>query len=1202
MPLSGELARIGRMLSQWQAQLKFVFWSSIAMGCLWLFGFSDIFLQFGRLGRLAAWGVLVALIAVMFSQISKVLSQKHTVFGVAATIEKAFPRLDNHLINYLQFSVDRNKDVFKEAYVRRGVPEWRGVNINEMKNRKVHLRALLVLAVAIISLGAPVAVKGRMWTVALWRIVNPFSNCQPVSLTNIVGVEPGNTTVLQGNPIVLSCRVQGMKGHHVRLDIKPSDDDKKTYDIGKISGDGIEEFPYRIAKVTTDTKYRFRAGDAPFPEWFQVKTRLPLAFTRIDLTVKPPAYTTLRPRTFDGMADEVEVPQGSKVDVSLACNLPLTSASLMVKGLAPVAMKKAGDEKTWSGSVDIKEGNAIKLAAGNTYKEKKEACINFKLLPDLAPVIQILVPKGRTKLAANSVPSIQFSVFDDLGLTDVAIERIVLGSRKKSGGNVLKRWPISHKQQFEEIWQSTNRKVKEGESLAFRVLATDNCPFGKHESKSPPIIFDTVSVERLALNESKMNNRISSILSKLIDLQQENLCNTRKFKDAIDLTKAASSAVASAKAEQWNQAAGQQKLIRQLAGKLLRNPLRPLGGMTPSVKELYMEEMFEVIKKLDRIPGVKGGEKIRLAEKSVSLEETILRKLTYTEIAADKTKRRRKISGLLAMLGNLIKGETKVLASTKDYIKQNTPVGETLIDEQDSLASKTSDFVRACNLEAPTLESTDKKFADLILQVAKQCETKQVRQNMLRASAKLDDNTPKQAVPHEQSAIAVLKELQELLNKWHLSNAQEETKEMVDALHEAKEKIKRLRKLESKVIEAMKAIERQTDKSNEERDLMEEDIEELQKNIKEAFLEVPKDLHIFPELPVANELIEDVFSVFEEMEQPEGSKTWGADHASDTPYLKEISMIEAMDELEDEIANSEKWLAGVPDYNRVLQEPFDKEEMPAVLALGALHGAVEDLIGDMIEELEEHDEATDDAATNFQQPDFDSGWGVKEGELETFSADGVSGNQKPDHKEQSGRSNVGRQGQAIGETAAGGGTIGEGDKNIEKRFTPEPLQSGQVQVDGEADEMATGGGKQGAGAADDYGMPGHGGERRMDSTAQGSLDGLGALMAKTKAAYLRCSLLNLRTDSLGAAAHHMRQANDAIAAGLPISQVREHQRQAMAALKRAKTELSSGVTDSIDEGQKTAVLADVVEGGADQAPRIYKELVAEYFKSLSESI
>ena len=91
-------------------------------------------------------------------------------------------------------------------------------------------------------------------------------------------------------------------------------------------------------------------------------------------------------------------------------------------------------------------------------------------------------------------------------------------------------------------------------------------------------------------------------------------------------------------------------------------------------------------------------------------------------------------------------------------------------------------------------------------------------------------------------------------------------------------------------------------------------------------------------------------------------------------------------------------------------------------------------------------------------------------------------------------------------------------------------------------------------------------------------------MARAQAMHVKASLMNLRTESLGAAAHHMRQANDAIANGLPIGQVKEYQRRAVAALQQAQTELEGGVSDSVDTGGGAA-LAGPAAALSDSGPK-----------------
>ena len=226
---------------------------------------------------------------------------------------------------------------------------------------------------------------------------------------------------------------------------------------------------------------------------------------------------------------------------------------------------------------------------------------------------------------------------------------------------------------------------------------------------------------------------------------------------------------------------------------------------------------------------------------------------------------------------------------------------------------------------------------------------------------------------------------------------------------------------------------------------------------------------------------------------------------------------------------------------------------------------------------------------------------ITEGDTTTFSAKGKSGNTTPDHKEQDGRSNVGRQGMSSGESAAGSGTISEGDDNIEARRTQDPTQSGQVVADGEAQTKATGGGKLGSGKGDDWGDSG--GTERMDASEAGSWAQFMEQMArKADQSYAQASLKGLRTDSLKTAAHHIRQASDAVSKGVPIGQVAELRRKAIGALKKAKTELGEGSATTLDGGVAVSTLTDVIEAEQDLAPAKYRELNADYYKKLNKEL
>jgi hypothetical protein len=364
---------------------------------------------------------------------------------------------------------------------------------------------------------------------------------------------------------------------------------------------------------------------------------------------------------------------------------------------------------------------------------------------------------------------------------------------------------------------------------------------------------------------------------------------------------------------------------------------------------------------------------------------------------------------------------------------------------------------------------------------------------------------------------------------------------------------------------------------------------------------VPTDLHIFTELNVANDLVEDVFAVFQEIEQAKDSEKEGADKVKELGYAKEDELLAQMGEAQKRLDATEMWLGDKPDDLKITTEAHDKAEMPqSGIALAELAAAAQDLVSDLLKEDKKMADKADDSATNHAMPDFPSGGQVMEGDIASFGAQGKSGNQAPDHKEQDGRSNVGRQGMSSGETAASSGTIGEGDKNIEARRTEDPMQSGQIDLAGKADTKATGGGKLGTGKADGMGMSG--GAERVDSKEQGSAEGMAALMARqADALYAKASMKNVRVDSLKDAAHNLHQSADAIAKG-DIEQMREYRKMAITSLQKAEANLAAGPNGAMEAKGSTGALDHAVESGPDQAPPKYKDKVAEYYKALNGAL
>lgn len=1186
-----QLEKIGRSLRQWQAELKLTRGLAIFFGTLFLLGLIDLWLRLDRPDRIIMWILPLTIVLGCAFFVWRALSRKFSPDGIAAMVEKSFPELDNHLINFLQLARDPEKNPLKEAYLREGAPKWTGLDFRKMRDRQAYRRSRIALGITTVALLMPFFFFGNAWGTAVWRTVNPFTHVEAVSLTNIVEVRPGDATIPQGEQLILDATVQGFEGHEVRVEVEPADASRTVYSLGRISGAEEQTFSHRIPKVATDVRYRFRAGDATPTDWFIVTPRQPSAFIELKLSATPPEYTGQPARLLDAREESASIPAGSEVIVSATANTEIEYMFLNVPGLPPERMTRGQNKNEWSVTITFSEGASIRVAAKDVHGEEFSEEIPVNLLADRVPEIEILSPQGRTILPPGEQPQIEFRVSDDHGLANVVVEQIPVNEVNGIKGVALNQWDAQGSPSIRQLWRSDTSQIRGGE-IAFRIVARDNQPGSPNEAVSTPIIFSVPSPEELAKQRREMEEQAGNSLQRVVELQQLNIKETESRRG-----------IQAANGQpDWSEPTTRQTEIRSITRELLTSSATPLGGLTASIQQLYVNEMVFAVDSLKAIPAADAARREPLARDALSQQNRILRQLRRVEIALETNPVERQLSGLSKMMESLVREQGSILTQTRTVVEANATPGRPLVDAQDELSEDMNVFLEACSFEAQQ-GASNAGFSQTISNLVKKAADLQITNQMILAAERLDEDKPGEAIPLEERSLAGLETLQGMLNQVQLQTEADKKEAMLQALGVAQEKLDKMTKLHETMKETMEQVRGQKDGNTEEVDFLEDAYTELIKNTMEALLEVPNDLHIFADLNVANDLVEDVFSIFEEVEQKDQSESTPED-VVDAGFTKndlEEEMLAQMKEASDRMDAIEMWLSEKAEEKEITTEAFDQEQMPeSGIALAELASQVEDIIGDLVEEDEEMADAAEDGATNHAMADPEVGWDILEGNLSTFAAQGKSGNQMPDHKEQDGRSNIGRQGMSTGETAAGSGTISEGDENIQARRTEEPTGSGQIDMDGEATTAATGGGKLATGKADDVGMSG--GVERMDSTEEGSWEGMAALMARqTDAIYAQSSLNNVRVDSLKDAAHHLRQSADAVASG-NIEQVREFRNRAVTSLTQARALLNAGPSGAVEAGRSGGAIDNLVGSGSDVAPPRFRNQVADYFKALNEEL
>jgi hypothetical protein len=1182
-----DMQRYGRFMMRERLQLLWLGGVSVLFMVLFLLALSDVLFHISPLGRWMSLLLVTGLLGVLFGVTSWIKRKKLSPSALAVAIERYFPELDNHLVNFIQLSKQKGTNPLVDAYLKHDAPELGKLDAMRMRDVRKQKICRYGLAVSLAVLLLPLPVLGSGWTAALWRVLNPFSDLGPVTRTRILAVQPGNADVSQGTALALKVDVQGAKGHSISVEIEPSDGRSIRYDLGMLDHPEPTSFVHEVARVNTPLRYRFRAGDSVPSEWFQVTPHALPAVSMLQAVVRPPEYTGQEIQRIDLLEERFpRIAAGSDVILRVGCTVPMKDIAVAVVGNEAIEIKPDAEKQVFEARFRVTAPGILQISGKDMFERALDAAYSYQFVADAHPVIQIVEPGGRVLLPPGENPAIRFRVTDDYGLARVALERV--NTAETSAPEIVQTWEVGKQKEFEYAWRGTLEP--RSKTLTYRVIATDIAG-NEQTSYSEQIVFSMRTAEEHQEVEEKLAQTATDQLQRIIELQQENLASSRQLQ-----------ASSEAGEDPWKNRSVVQAEIRTLTRSLLRNPVRPLGAMEGTITALYGNEMLLAVDALERIPQIPTPDRSRQVGNAITLQDKILSQLQAASAAAEGALLERRQTAITALLQSMIEGQSSILDRLKE--QPSSDMFRRLAQRQDTLSEDLASFQQTAARDSLAVRGSDEAYADLLLVIIEQVGTRKIRDDMLIASDQLEQRRPDGAMEHGQKVHANLSDLLVMLDQVAVPNDPVPPEVIHEALQTAHQKATDVLDAHEKFQQQLDAVRGARDEDTVDFDRFLKEYEELIAESKETLAQIPVDLHVFMDLNVANELVEDVFSVFQEVEQSLKSKEAGAEAAREVAFAKNLTAIEKMREMQGRVHPREMWISESPENTAVMTEVIDREEMPeAGIALGALAGAAEDLISDLFETTEEFDEAGTDSASTHANPDFSAtGHDIIEGDITSFGAQGKSGGDAPDDKEQDGRSNVGREGMAVGETASGSGTINEGSDKIEERRTEEPTQSGEVQLEGEAEAKATGGGKvDGTGKAEELGM--EGGTRRMDSSEEGSEEGMSALMGDdAEAQGALASLQNVRTESIMSATdRHISQDDERVARG-NIGHILERQRQVEAELAEARAQLAMSPTAAIDVNRPVNVLGTAMQVAPDAAPPRFRNQVSDYFRILNEEL
>jgi len=337
---------------------------------------------------------------------------------------------------------------------------------------------------------------------------------------------------------------------------------------------------------------------------------------------------------------------------------------------------------------------------------------------------------------------------------------------------------------------------------------------------------------------------------------------------------------------------------------------------------------------------------------------------------------------------------------------------------------------------------------------------------------------------------------------------------------------------------------------------------------------------------VADDYLADNFStIFEEIEKQA------------TPPRTEIAtpIEEGAKALAEEVAEDlEMWMPDTADFTRwVMEEPVEGIfEVPEAM----LPSSLQDMIGDLIEDMQDFDEGADDI-TGAWGGNMQAGWGIEDGPISSFYAVGKTGNRLPNASEMSGRAGSGRRGRSSGQM------VGDTSRALEGRATParltsEPYEAGVPKAEKQLDPRgATGGGKKTGGGK--QGLQGGNPPdfvKDMDRLAQHQA----ILREKAQRVARELSYRGRGLGSVQRAIELMRSAEQDYR-DLRYDDAARKRKMALDALRQTHSQIDQAVSISLQKAQNLPpdMRQKIIAGSQQALPAGYEDIVAAYYKALS---
>jgi len=355
------------------------------------------------------------------------------------------------------------------------VAQVRGRNIQQVANPRLAWYAAGT-AFVLICLLAGALWDSTRFSGAARRVAWPWSIPAADLLQSAdFRVKPGDILIQRGSDVAVTATIENVPSKKVFLHLRGKASEWKR--VPMQADDSTTEYLYYLPGVANDISYYVDSGGDRSRQYRIEVFDLPRIET-IDVDYMYPDHTGMENKT-EKNAGDIIAPEGTKVRLHIAFNLPIQRSVLKFEGGTTIDLIPSGNVAT--GAFTVAQDDTYVVDAFDDEGRNIENPMEYMIrsIPDSPPEISVSMPGRDLKVMALEEVSIAATAKDDFGVTKLALNYNVAGGfeqnvdfLKAAGQNVLPSVEGKTMIYLEDL------KMVPGDFIAYFFTAADNNDIG----------------------------------------------------------------------------------------------------------------------------------------------------------------------------------------------------------------------------------------------------------------------------------------------------------------------------------------------------------------------------------------------------------------------------------------------------------------------------------------------------------------------------------------------------------------------------------------------------------------------------------------------------------------------------------------------------------------------------------------------------